>query len=224
MTLDHRGYLGINKSSPETALDVIGVATFSSAVRVNGNLTVNGNIFGNGSGLSNVGLDPIVNGTNLYNTTGVSTFLNVQATDIDVFKTIGITSVAIGTARENHLSGIDIDAQRSTAILLRVGIGSTQPGTTLDVKGGPFGSLPGNVSSETLVVGNTLASCAVDFSNAGKDLTGVSAGKYYMMPPKITTTNRNAISSGNLQAGAIIYNTSTDKLQVYNGLQWVNLH
>ena len=224
MTLDYKGNLGINKSNPETALDVVGMATFADPVRIDNNLTVNGTIFGNGSGLSNVGLDPIVTGTNLYNTTGVSTFLNVQATDIDVYKTIGITSVAIGTARENHLSGIDIDAQRSTAILLRVGIGSTQPGTTLDVKGGEFGSLPGNVSTETLVVGKTLASAAVDFSNAGKDLTGVSAGRYFMLPPKITTTDRNAISAGNLQAGAIIYNTSTDKLQVYNGLQWVNLH
>ena len=45
-----------------------------------------------------------------------------------------------------------------------------------------------------------------------------------MLPPKITTSDRNNIPSGNLQAGALIYNTSTNKVQVYNGSSWVDLH
>ena len=50
---------------------------------------------------------------------------------------------------------------------------------------------------------------SVDFSNAG-----VSTARF-MLPPKVTTSGR-----GNLQhvvAGALIYNTSTNKLQVFNG-------
>ena len=107
---------------------------------------------------------------------------------------------------------------------MRVGIGTTIPGTSLEVKGGLFGNMPGNVSTETLVVGKTLTQCAVDFSDAGKDLQGVSAGRYFMLPPKITTTERNNITSGNLYPGAIIYNTTTNKLQVYNSSSWVDLH
>ena len=219
MTLTYDGKLGIGKANPETALDVVGVATFANSVRVDGSLTVNGTIFGDGSGISNITLPAIVNNTNLNNTTGISTLNALQ-----VAGSIGVSTVAIGTAIENVESGIDIDAQNSTALLLRVGIGTTLPGTSLEVKGGLFGNMPGNVSTETLVVGKTLTQCAVDFSDAGKDLQGVSAGRYFMLPPKITTTERNNITSGNLYPGAIIYNTTTNKLQVYNSSSWVDLH
>tara|TARA_Y100000992_G_scaffold99665_1_gene64565 strand:- start:484 stop:633 length:150 start_codon:yes stop_codon:yes gene_type:complete len=43
----------------------------------------------------------------------------------------------------------------------------------------------------------------------------------YTAPP-YTTTERDALSS--LTAGAIIYNTTTNKLQVYNGSSWIDLH
>lgn len=41
-------------------------------------------------------------------------------------------------------------------------------------------------------------------------------------PPRMTTTQRNAISTPG--AGLMIYNTSTNKLQVYNGSTWQDLH
>ena len=37
----------------------------------------------------------------------------------------------------------------------------------------------------------------------------------------MTTTERNALSA---QTGGVIYNSSTNKLQVYTGSAWVNLH
>jgi hypothetical protein len=43
-----------------------------------------------------------------------------------------------------------------------------------------------------------------------------------MLPPKITTTQRGSLT--NLVAGALIYNTSDDKLQLYNGSTWTNLN
>ena len=41
-----------------------------------------------------------------------------------------------------------------------------------------------------------------------------------MLPPRITTTQRNALTG--LVSGALIYNTSTNKLQVYDGSGWDN--
>ena len=47
-----------------------------------------------------------------------------------------------------------------------------------------------------------------------------------MIPPRLTTTQRNALtdtnggSLGNDEAGATIYNTTTNKLQVWNGTTW----
>ena len=48
----------------------------------------------------------------------------------------------------------------------------------------------------------------------------------YMIPPRVTTTQRNALTDvdGNAlaadEAGAVIYNTTTNKLQVWNGSSW----
>ena len=43
----------------------------------------------------------------------------------------------------------------------------------------------------------------------------------YVAPP-YTTTERDALSS--VTAGSMIYNTTTNKLQVYNGSIWIDLH
>ena len=65
--------------------------------------------------------------------------------------------------------------------------------------------------------GATTLSSAVDFASAGP-----SATSRFMIPPKITTTQRGNLTG--VVSGAIIYNTSTNKLQVFNGSTWVNLH
>ena len=40
--------------------------------------------------------------------------------------------------------------------------------------------------------------------------------------PQYTTSERDALSS--VVAGSIIYNTTTNKLQCYNGTSWIDLH
>ena len=48
----------------------------------------------------------------------------------------------------------------------------------------------------------------------------------YMIPPRVTTTQRNALrdTDGNAlssdEAGAMVYNTTTNKLQVWDGSSW----
>ena len=73
---------------------------------------------------------------------------------------------------------------------------------------------------ESLTVGATTRKSAVDFADAGKNLSGTLANKMFMLPPRITTTQRNALTG--LVSGALIYNTSTNKLQVYDGSGWDN--
>ena len=43
-----------------------------------------------------------------------------------------------------------------------------------------------------------------------------------MILPKLTTTQRGNLTG--VVSGAVIYNTTTNKLQVFNGSTWVNLH
>ena len=66
-----------------------------------------------------------------------------------------------------------------------------------------------SVSTSAAIAGSKIAP---DFSSVG----AVTAR--FMIPPKVTTTQRNSLSS--LVSGAFIYNTSLNKLQVYNGSAW----
>ena len=83
-----------------------------------------------------------------------------------------------------------------------------------------------------LKVGSGNPLCAVDFSNLVDIVEGGTsrASLSYMIPPKVTTTQRDALrdTGGNAlssdESGAIVYNTSLSKLQVWTGSTWVNLH
>ena len=61
-------------------------------------------------------------------------------------------------------------------------------------------------------IGATILKSSVDFADAGTSSTR------FMIPPKVTTSGRGNLSG--VVAGALIYNTSTNKLQVFNGSAW----
>jgi hypothetical protein len=69
-----------------------------------------------------------------------------------------------------------------------------------------------SASLAAIGVGVTQLGSAVDFS-----IAGVSTARF-MIPPKVSTSGRNSLQ--NVVSGALIYNTSTNKLQVYNGSAW----
>ena len=193
MTLTYDGKLGVNKANPETALDVVGVSTFTGNVKVAGNLEVTGAFAGNAA------IPDIINGSNINTTTGVSTFNNVSVGGV-----IGVSTVAIGTAFENVVA--DIDAQSSTALVNRIGIGTTEFSGRLHVEG--------SASIKNLGVGTITPRCAVDFQDAGGGSTN------FILPPKLTTTDRNNLFT---ISGAFIYNSTTNKLEVYDGTSWTPL-
>ena len=195
MTLTYDGKLGINKPNPETALDVVGLSTFTGNVKVAGNLEVTGTLSAPAT------IPDIINGSNINATSGISTFNH-----IDVANITKTSKVAIGTAFENVVA--DIDAQASTALFNKVGIGSTMFSNALQVDG--------TACVNRLGVATDGARCAVDFQDAGEG--GTSS---YMLPPKVTTTIRDTLPN---MPGALVYNESVNKLQVYNGSSWVDLH
>ena len=195
MTLTYDGKLGINKENPETALDVVGVSTFTGNVKVDGNFEVTGGFTGSAA------IPDIINGSNLNTTAGVSTFSHISVGHV-----VGVSTVAIGTAFANVVA--DIDAQGSTALLNKVGIGTTVVSGILQVEG--------NASIKNLGIGTISPRCAVDFQDAGNGGT-----TSYMRPPKVTTTIRDTLPT---VAGAFIYNETTNKFQGYNGSSWVDLH
>ena len=82
-------------------------------------------------------------------------------------------------------------------------------------------SLPGvgiNASTTNLVVA-AIGVGVTQFDNGAVNLSnaGLSTNRF-MVPPKVTTSQRNSLVD--LTSGAMIYNTSLNKLQVYNGSAW----
>ncbi len=75
-----------------------------------------------------------------------------------------------------------------------------------------------SVVFKTVAIGTTTPISAVDFQNAG-DLG--SSKNRFMIPPSVTTTDRDNLSS--VTNGSFIYNTTTNKLEVYSGSSWTPL-
>ena len=65
-------------------------------------------------------------------------------------------------------------------------------------------------------IGTTMPDSAVDFANAGQ-----SVGDRFMIPPTITTTERNGI--GETANGGLIFNSTANRLDVYISGGWVGI-
>ena len=217
MTLTNDGNLGIGKTNPVRALDVVGIATVSndSFVGANswvaGNATVYGNL--NVTGSTNVNIA----GQNLNVTTGHSKVKNLDVTNN--LNVTGITTfndnVGIaGTVGSGQWFFINADGHVAigTATLMNA------PSVGLDAR-------QVQVTARGLGVGRTELTAAVDFSNAGRAHDDVvvptpEANRMYMYPPKVTGTERGNLVG--VTGGAIVYNTDNNSLQVYNGTSWSN--
>ena len=157
----------------------------------------------------------------------------------------GNTNTTVGISTLNNLSVAGVATFTTAVETATIGIGTTAFGATVKINNTPASSIvisangqiaiqsneifddetvgvDINASNATAVfsaigVGATILGSAVDFASAGP-----SAVNRFMIPPKISTTQRGNLSG--VVSGAIIYNTSTNKLQVFNGSTWVNLH
>mgnify|MGYP001166550106 FL=1 len=223
MTLSSGGNLGIGLTTPTVPLQVVGNSNISGDAVFGGDINLTGTLIGNIQG----NLVGNVNGQfsgNVNSTTGVSTFNN-------------LTIAGVGTAEDYQVSGklsiggnyfddgyrISVGTGSSNKFIVgssgRVGIGTTEfSSCKLIVNGGHA------AFTRSIGVGKTTKVCAVDFSDAGKNITDFEANKMFMLPPKLTDAQQTAITNAGVVSGAIIYNTTDNKLRVYNGSAWQDLH
>jgi len=233
MSLTYDGKLGLGVVSPTNNLHVVGTSTVTSHSYVGGNLSVNGNISGTFNWPS------VLTGTNLNNTSGVSTFYNVNITN-----KVGLTSALPttdldGKGKKALLGGIGINTdvvglygnellvQGNAAFSSVVAFGRTSPDTTIVGSSGVIqvhnndivvrnGGINLDGTSKSFVgIGTTMTRAVVDFSMVG----GIGTVGY-MLPPVITTAAQVGLQT---VFGGVVYNSTTNKLQCYTPTGWQDL-
>ena len=221
MTLTHGGLLGIGNTQPVNTLHVVGTSTvtsnsfFGNDVSIAGDATVTGTLTAGTFSLSSFSGNITGNLTgNVNAASGLSTFTNLKVTtDTELQNNVGIGT----TVRTEFRVAINPEDVNRVFVEVDGGIGIK---TTQSLNGIDINALRTSAIFSNIGIGTTVADTAVvDFADAGK--IGITTTNRFMLPPKITSAERSAIFS--VKSGAFIYNTSTNRLEVYNGTTWVGV-
>ena len=221
MSLTNSGNLGIGITNPTDKLSVTGNVAITGVCTANSFVagTLTGDLVGNVSGnINSSGSGLLLGNANV--TTGVSTFAGLNVTTSAVLPSTG---VGIGTTTSGQILSINPLAQDRFFVATSGGVGIKTtllaPTVELDVYG--------DIKSHSVAIGDTGRS-AIDFS-AAVSVEGASRNTLaYMIIPRLTTTQRNALRDAHNQGssilnGAMIYNTTDNEFQVRKGGAWVNL-
>lgn len=244
LSLTYDGKAAIGRDIPLTNFDVVGVATITDDLFVDGDVSILGGLVA-GTGVNRVnfgnGQYNLLNNTNINVTTGISTIaalrvigvgsIGIQTTtpitDFDARSSTGIFA-AIGIKTERVTAELTVGG--SAVITNKVGIGTTTyPLTTedqgnLQVYNGGItineGALVVKGTKSSIGVGTNLPVCALDLSNA-KTLDGK---KSVFVPPYVTESDLTSMGLY-FPPGGIVYNRekNTHYYTRGDGSNWMSL-
>ena len=147
--------------------------------------------------------------------TGISTFNTLKTTSA----TSNFAGIGIKTDNTSSLpfdlygNGSSSDTRVFITDNGRIGIQTSTIDNGVDIS-----AVTSRATISSVGIGTTNPQSAVDMRHAGKELTGIFANRMYMYPPQVTNAQRGNLAG--VAAGAVVYNTDTNKLQVYNGSAW----
>ena len=228
MTLTYGGSLGIGITTPSNTLHVVGTSTVTGNSYVSGNsfvsgsLNVGGNLTANNF-TTNTSLIANLTG-NVNATNGISTFNQIQVNSTVGFTTVTISgNIGIQTSPSSTYPLI-VNAG-ATAFIVNslggIGVGTNvftyAPSLAYDVS---VDAARGVGYFQGVGVGTTTPSSFADFSAAGYNVPTLGSIYQFMIPPKVTTAQRNLLA---IVEGGLIYNTTNKRLEVYNGTGWCGI-
>ena len=240
LTLTYNGRLGLGITNPTNNFHVVGTSTVTGNSFVGGDFSVVGPItFGSGAARATLGSptqSAVLLNTNLNASTGITTIQKLLIP--------GNGSIGIGTT--NPKSSIDVLSGSLLAGQTGVNTTSLLPNIEFSVYGqsvftgtiavgstsiSAVGDEPGIVqiyddvlklyNSNILLSGVTAIGFNTDSPLGVIDMSnsvGEGGERVGFLPPIVTTTERNNMSAP--VEGWIIYNSSTKKLNFYNGTAW----
>ena len=201
------GSLGIGNTDPIHPLHVSGIATITSDLNVGGQVKANTSI------ISNTGNLVLTTGNiNAYAGTieiDTVTAASIGATDINVTGVSTFSEVSIG-ATVSIGSSLTIDNDLTVTGGVKVTGVSTF--SNIDATGVSTSGVIHAKNSFTVGTTAIQTGGAIQFGNAGVTTTR------YMVLPTVTTTQRNALVDKT--AGALVYNSTTKKLNFWTGSAW----
>ena len=215
------GRLGVGTTLPTVKLHVVGgakitgVSTFGDNLFVGKNLNVKNTLT-----VSTLDADVTGNLTgNVTATSGTSTFSAIKTTDKTATNFAG---VGIGTtvSNPNYIETINSTLDKASQFILNTE-GKVAIGTDNIRDGVGLNAHKEKATFGAVGVGTTTPLAAVDFRDAGQDGVGVFANRMYMLPPQVDNDERTGLST---VTGAVIFNTTASKLQIYISDNWVDLH
>lgn len=220
MTLTYEGNLGIGVSTPAYKLEVNGDVSVSTDLNVIDNVSVGNSITVANLYVTTVADIPGLSGTlvgqgdNLNIISGLSTFYNV-----DVYGDRGLfVTNNVGIATTQPSAPLQIGQGDSSVSIFTdgIGIGVTQRGGGIGID-----ARNSDVAFRGVGIGTTVPRCAIDFSDAYKD---VDDDYRFLRPPIITNAVRSSITSNNPFAlGGIIANSDNSSIEAFDGAEWRRL-
>ena len=210
MSLTYEGNLGIGFTNPQHRLHVQGISTFTNNVHLNENLEVEGNLTIGGSlDFGSVSSLNVNVGGNLTSADGNEVVVRVPGDGLDSVENGEIRGRLVGGA--STITKLDISGNGQSSPFLKVLSNATADAVASDVV------IDVNSEAQNKFVVTEQGGVGIGTTNPQNSLDMEYAQRPVVFP-NMTSSFRDTLQG--LTSGSAIYNTDTNKLQVWNGTTW----
>ena len=191
------GQVGINTQTPEATLDISAANSLGSVTSGDGLLVPR---------INSLATNGSINGQLVY------LVENAGAFNKGFYYWNGASWIAMGGSSD--ITDTTDDAWKNSPSNAKIHLASLSDGTTA----------PRPAGTEFVISDSGLVGIGTENPKAALDLNSTAAG---FIPPKVSTAQREALTSDNRPTGALIYNTTINKVQLNMGTAafpiWVSL-